>query len=213
MNFDVSDEEAPDALATSAARSCTRWPCSSDAERATLIVNDKGFLVCPLCGGSYGRPEPALEVYDALCLQDPWLELILSGHKTLETRTKCLRKKSGPVVLASSQTLDMSPLANQAAHVLDAAARQRAVAGRGKLRALVVMGGFRPGEPGVDDRAACIPIRLPSGKIRFVSPVSEAKRIKEVPSVRVQEKGGKVTVVKGAAQGFYRVPKEKVVLL
>ena len=33
-----------------------------------------------------------IETYDALCLREPWLELILLGIKTEESRTKCLRK-------------------------------------------------------------------------------------------------------------------------
>ena len=156
----------------------------------------------------------SVETYDALCLKEPWLELILLGIKTLETRTKCMRHKSGDVVLASS-TVDEDawndPLVGG---LLTEAEALRVRAGLGKLRGLVTMGGFRPGVPGVDDAAACINIDyvLSSGRqgVRWVSPLTNALRVVERPTVRVRPTG---EVVVGASQGFFKVPKNEVTLM
>jgi hypothetical protein len=38
---------------------CTRWECRVDNKGGRRLVrNDAGFMVCPLCGYSYGRAEP-----------------------------------------------------------------------------------------------------------------------------------------------------------
>lgn len=152
-----------------------------------------------------------IETYDALCLKEPWLELILLGIKTLETRTKLMRKKSGPVVLCSSASIDEGAWhASWVGGRLDEAAKARARAGLGKQRAMVHMSGFRPGIAGTDnadDAAACIAILLPDGSTRFVSEVSQVRRIIEVPTVRVRPNG---TLQPGASQGFFRVPQTSV---
>lgn len=206
-------ETVIDPLATTPMpKSCSKFPCRLDPGKA-LLVNDGGFLVCPLCRGSYGEAQ-GVQWYDALCLMEPWLELILCGYKTLETRTKCLRKKSGPVVLAASKGFDASHEAWLAGKKLTAAEMQRARDGQGKLRGFVPeMGGFVPGVPGRDDAAACIGIALGGNHSRFVASVKDVKRIQEVPSVRLQVKDGQEQIVQGAAQGFYRVPADRVVFL
>lgn len=152
-----------------------------------------------------------IEVYDALALKEPWLELILLELKTLETRTKLMRKKSGEVVLCSSKEIDFIAWTNPAVGgLLDEAAKMRALNGRGKTRALVSMSGFRPGVPGVEDERARIAIRLPDGSIRFVSEVTQPRRLVEEPTMRVQERNGEEHVVSGASQGFFRIPASMV---
>ena len=198
------EEDGEDGLGTTPMpASCTKWPCSARPAESKL-ESSHGFTRCRLCGASYG----AVEVYDALCLKEPWLELILLGFKTLETRTKLMRKRSGPVVLCSSSEVDKG--AWDAAWVggrLDRVAKERAWGGLGKMRALVHMGGFRPGVPFVDDAAACIQIALPDGGVRFVSEISQVHRIVEVPTARVRPDG---SLCAGASQGFFRVPKTSV---
>lgn len=150
------------------------------------------------------------ETYDALCLKEPWLELILLGIKTLETRTKCLRKSSGTVVFASSKEYDEVAWEDpRAGGRLDAASKQRALAGCGKLVGVATMGGFRPGVAGVEDAAACITIAVPGGT-RFVSPVSDVRRIVPIATVRVRPDGA---LVEGASQGFFKVPRSAVQIL
>lgn len=152
-----------------------------------------------------------IETYDALCLQEPWLELILLGIKTLETRTKCLRRSSGEVVLTSSQTYDEEAWNNQyVGGLLSEAEAKRALEGLGKMRGLVYMGGFRPGIPVQEDAAACIKIDLGGGRVRQVSEVSQVRRLVEESVVRVQERDGKVQLVGGSSQGFFRILKSLV---
>ncbi len=153
-----------------------------------------------------------IQVWDALALKEPWLELILLGLKTLETRTKLMRKKSGDVVLCSSKEIDFVAWVNPAVGgLLNEAAKRRALAGLGKTRGLVCMSGFRPGVPGVEDEAARIAIRLPDGRVRFVSEVTRQRRLEEYPTMRLQERDGKEPrVVPGASQGFFRVPASMV---
>lgn len=152
----------------------------------------------------------AIETLDGLCLQEPWLELILLGVKTLETRTKCLRKKGGSVVLTSSKTFDVGAWSDPVVGgLLDDDAKKRALAGLGKMRGQVLFGDCRAGIPEVDDAAACIPIRLPSGRPRFVFPIHMVMRVLEVPTVRVRPSGA---TAMGASQGFFKVPKSAVVL-
>ena len=149
-----------------------------------------------------------IEVYDELCLKEPWLELILIRIKTLETRTKCLFKEAREMVLASSLQIDQ--WAWDHPHVgglLDAAAKARALAGLGKLRGLGGMSGFRPGVPGVDDNAARISIALPDGKVRQMSEISNVQRLVPEPTVRVRPDG---TLIAGASQGIFKVPKTLV---
>lgn len=149
-----------------------------------------------------------IETYDALCLKEPWLELILLGIKKLETRTKLMRKKSGLVVLCSSVSFDEGAWhASWVGGRLDSAAQGRALAGLGKQRALVHMDGFRSGLSGLHDAAACIQIALPNGRTRFVSEVSHVRRIVEVPTTRVRPDG---SLQAGASQGFFRVPVSSV---
>lgn len=153
-----------------------------------------------------------IEVYDALVLKEPWLELILLELKTLETRTKLMRKKSGDVVLCSSKGIDFLAWADpKVGGLLDAAAKHRALAGRGKTRALASMSGFRPGVPGVEDERARIGIMLPSGEVRFVSEVKSPRRLVEYPTMRLQEREGEEPrIVPGGSQGFFRVPASMV---
>lgn len=35
--------------------SCPKWPCSKTPDKSKLKMNSKGFMVCPMCGGSYGK--------------------------------------------------------------------------------------------------------------------------------------------------------------
>jgi hypothetical protein len=157
-----------------------------------------------------------IEIYDALCLKEPWLELILLAAdgvtiniKTLETRTKCLRKTAGELVLVSSKGYDEEAWVHPwCGGRLDAAAKKRALDGLGKLRGIAMVGGFRVGVPGVDDQAASIQIRQPDGELRFVAEVSNVRRLVEVPTVRVRPKdgAGNEVVVPGGGQGIFRVP-------
>lgn len=151
-----------------------------------------------------------VELYDALCFKEPWLELMLLDIKGLETRTKLMRKKSGDVVLASSKEIDQQFWDDPSVGGrLDAAAKQRALAGVGKLRGVAHMSGFRVGVPGVDDARALITIALPDHKLRFVSEVTQQRRIVEVPTVRYRDG----LLLAGASQGFFRVPASHVVLV
>jgi len=34
---------------------CTKWPCNQDPIKSKFIVDDKGYSICPLCKGSYGK--------------------------------------------------------------------------------------------------------------------------------------------------------------
>lgn len=139
------------------------------------------------------------------------MELILLLRKTLETRTKCLFKEPGYYVLASSKQYDEHAWQHPAVGgLLDVAAKERAMRGLGKLRAVACMSGFRPGVPGVDDSRALIKIERPGGVVRFVSEISGVQRLVEVPTVRVQERDGVERIVEGASQGTFRVPKTAV---
>lgn len=152
----------------------------------------------------------SVELYDALCLKEPWLELILLDIKGLETRTRLMRKKSGDVVLASSKSIDFVAWNDpDVGGRLDDAAKQRALAGLGKLRGLAHMSGFRVGVSGVDDARACIAIALPDNKLRFVSEVTRQRRLVEVPTVRYRDG----LLLSGASQGFFRVPASHVRIL
>jgi hypothetical protein len=152
-----------------------------------------------------------IETYDALALKEPWLELILLGIKTLETRTKCLRKFGGEVVLVSSKQLDEvfwdHPFVGG---LLDAEAKKRALQRLGGTAGLVTMSGFRPGIPDVEDGAARITIRYPGG-VRQVSEITNVRRLVSVPTMRLRPDG--VTLVPGAMQGIFKVPKDIVRLL
>lgn len=153
-----------------------------------------------------------IETYDALCLKEPWLELILLAAdgvvlniKTLETRTRCLRKTSGELVLASSATYDEAAWVHPwCGGRLDAAAKKRALDGLGKLRGIAMVCGFRVGVPGVDDQRACIQIMQPNGKPRFVAEVSNVRRLVEQPTMRVRPEGK--GIVEGGLHGIFKVP-------
>lgn len=150
-----------------------------------------------------------IRTYDALCLKEPWLELILLGIKTLESRTKCMRKKSGPVVLTSALQLDeVAWVDPNVGGLLDGAAKGRARSGVGRLAGMVGMSGFRPGIPEVEDKAACIQIRLSPRDVRWVSEVSNPRRVVRSVVVRLAPDG---RTVAGSSQGFFRVPVDLVV--
>lgn len=152
-----------------------------------------------------------IETHDALCLQEPWLELILLGLKTLETRTKCLRRKGGEVVLASSKNYDKAAWADpRVGGLLSDASKARALEGLGQIAGLVTFGDCRLGVPGVEDEAARIAILLPTGKPRFVFPITSPRRVQRVATVRVRPDG---TAKQGSSQGFFRVPKSIVTVL
>ncbi len=55
----VAVEEDGDEVFTIMPRGCTRWECQVSGKDRRL-VNRKGFMVCPVCGGSYGRPQGRL---------------------------------------------------------------------------------------------------------------------------------------------------------
>jgi hypothetical protein len=150
-----------------------------------------------------------IEYYSAFCMKEPWLELVLLKIKTLETRTKCLRKEGGPTVLASSLTIDEWAWNHPfIGGLLDATAKERARKGLGKLRGFSPnMGGFRLGVPGVDDNAARISIALDHGDVRWVAPFGDVQRIMEQSTVRVQTRDGVEQIVPGASQGIFRVPR------
>lgn len=152
-----------------------------------------------------------IETYDALCLQEPYLELILLGLKTLETRTKCLRKKGGEVVLTSSKTYNKEAWADpKVGGLLNDAARARALEGLGQLAGIVTFGDCRPGVPVIEDEAARIAILLPTGKPRFVFPIITPRRVKRVTTVRVRPDG---SATQGSSQGFFKVPKSLVAVM
>lgn len=151
-----------------------------------------------------------VELYDALCFKEPWLELMLLGLKGLETRTKLMRKRSGDVVFCSSKEVDTVAWNNAVGGLLDAAAKERALAGLGKMRGIMHMDGFRSGVPySDDDRRALITIALPNGKNRFVSEVTNSRRIVEVPTMRYRDGVN----IPGASQGFFKVSSDLVRLL
>lgn len=43
-----------DQAITDMPKSCTKWPCCKDPEKAILIIDDDGFTICPICKASYG---------------------------------------------------------------------------------------------------------------------------------------------------------------
>lgn len=152
-----------------------------------------------------------IETYKAICLKEPWLELILLLRKTLETRTRPMFKEPGDYVLASSKQYDEHAWDDPyVGGLLDSAAKERAMKGLGKLRGFARMSGFRPGVPGVDDRAACITIARPGGLVRNVSELTSVRRLIEVPTMRVQTRDGEDHMVFGASQGIFRVPVGQV---
>lgn len=149
----------------------------------------------------------SLVAYRAICLKEPWLELILILRKRLETRTRPLFREPGNFVLASSKTYDERAWDDPCVGgLLDDLAKKRAMNGLGKLRGYVHMGGFRDGVPGQDDDAALIDISLGGGKVRSVSEVSQVKRIVEVPTVHIKTIDGEEVTVDGGTQGIFRVP-------
>lgn len=153
---------------------------------------------------------------DALCLKEPWLELVLLGIKTLETRTRCLRRRGGRVVLTSSRSIDFVAWGDpRVGGRLDTAARNRALGGLGKLAGIVRLGHCREGVPGQDDGRALIDIRLTSARNRFVWEVREPRRVERVPTWRIaaDDDGSCTRRVRGAKQGFFKVAAADVVLL
>jgi len=52
-NEDIAIEEDGDEIFTPMPKYCLKWPCCTKKE--PLIINRKGFLCCPICGGSYGN--------------------------------------------------------------------------------------------------------------------------------------------------------------
>ena len=40
---------------------CLSWPCCQSPKKAKLKKDENGFMVCPLCHGSYGK---GLSVYE-----------------------------------------------------------------------------------------------------------------------------------------------------
>lgn len=150
-------------------------------------------------------PGHEIETYSALCLKEPYLELILLGIKTLETRTKCLFKDARELVLTSSSEIDDVAWVNPASgRKLDDAAQARALNGLGKVRGIVRAGGFRPGIPGVEDSAACIGIALLNGTVRQVCELTQVRRVIEVPVKRVRPEGD---IVDGSLHGIFKVPR------
>lgn len=54
----VEVEEDGDEVFTTMPKSCTKWPCCWSPDKAVLVkTSPYGFMVCPLCCGSYGRGE------------------------------------------------------------------------------------------------------------------------------------------------------------
>ena len=50
------EPEESDQAFTIMPKACTRWECQVSGLDRTLKKNPKGFMVCPVCGGSYGKP-------------------------------------------------------------------------------------------------------------------------------------------------------------
>lgn len=50
----VTVEEDGETVITIMPKRCTRWECQVSGKNRTL-ENRKGLMVCPVCGGSYGR--------------------------------------------------------------------------------------------------------------------------------------------------------------
>lgn len=48
-------EEDGDEIITPMPKACTRWPCI-DSGKDRRLVKRKGFMVCPVCSHSYGKP-------------------------------------------------------------------------------------------------------------------------------------------------------------
>lgn len=133
--------------------------------------------------------------------------LLVEGLKTLETRTTCLRKEGGEVVLTSSRSVDdrawKNPLVGGR---LDADQKRRALAGLGCLAALATFGDCRPGLPGVEDEAAMIDLQTPDGP-RWVYPVSRGRLLQRRNTVRLRPDG---TLTPGSMQGFFKIPAGEV---
>lgn len=153
-----------------------------------------------------------IECYDALCLKEPYLELIMCGIKTLESRTKIMRKKGGEVLLTSSATINEAAFNDpNVGGLLDAEAKQRALTGVGKFAGLVRFGDCRPGVPGSqDDVDACISMLTEDGRTRFVYPITDPRRVQRLDVIRIRPDG---TYKKGSSQSFFKVPKSLVGIL
>lgn len=135
--------------------------------------------------------------YWALCLREPYLALILAGKKTLESRTRLLRREGGPVVLTSATKVDEEAW-TRLGYLLTAAQRDRAKAQLGGFRGMAVFGDARRGTY-QDDDAVCAPA---DGK--WLWSVSEVKEFEQSrKTVRVRPSG---IVVDGSKQGFFKVP-------
>jgi hypothetical protein len=50
--IDIAIEEDGDEIFTKV-KYCTKWPCCW--EKKPLIKNHNGFMICPICKGSYGK--------------------------------------------------------------------------------------------------------------------------------------------------------------
>lgn len=146
-----------------------------------------------------------IDTYCALALREPYLELLLMGLKTVETRTRCLRNGGGEVVLVRSLQINEEAWADSArGGLIPAVRREEILRSGGRLAGLVVFGNCRYVYPGVDDAAACF--KLPER--RFGWDVIARRRVEEVLTQRLRPDG--VTVVGGASQGLFRVPRSIV---
>jgi hypothetical protein len=95
----------------------------------------------------------------ALGIRQPWVELILSGVKTIEVRSLPTRVR-GPIYLYASQKLADTPAAREASarHGLNADALEL-----GAIIGTVEIVECRPCRPD-DAEAACVPIELLRGQ-------------------------------------------------
>lgn len=143
---------------------------------------------------------PADDFYWALCLREPYLALIIERLKQLETRTRCLRKAGGPVVLCSSQQLDQGAWDNpQVGGLLSFGARAAAMRELGQFRCSVLFADARRGT--ADDSEAAV--HPAAGK--WVWPIPQVHRFAQTaPVVRLRPDG---STHPGASQGFFRVPR------
>ena len=38
---------------------CIKWPCAANPPSSRILTEEDGWIVCPLCKGSYGAAKPA----------------------------------------------------------------------------------------------------------------------------------------------------------
>jgi len=123
------------------------------------------------------KPDPELP---ALGVRQPWAELIVSGRKSLEIRSRPTRVR-GTIYIYSSKKVAEYPAAAEAAA---AAGVDLSAATKGRIVGTVELTGCRPTSVG-DARASCVPAEMLRDRYawEFANPVrfEEPLRVRFLP--------------------------------